>query len=201
MIKAVLFDCDGVIRNWDGAWTRRIEDRHSLPPGAIDLAAFEESVLNRVVTGRLSDEEWRDHIRDRVCVRYGQSAVGAVDEWISYRGQVDAEMVELVAEIRTRVTTGLLSNASTRLETDLEEAGLADAFHHVFNSARMGCAKPDPQIYATAIDRLGLAPERVVFMDDLDENVDGARRAGLLAFRFEGAEDARRRLTELRVLR
>ena len=40
-------------------------------------------------------------------------------------------------------------------------------------------AKPAPDIYRLALDRLGFRPEETVFIDDLAENVAGAEAAGL----------------------
>ena len=48
------------------------------------------------------------------------------------------------------------------------------------------CSKPAPGIYARAAELAGVAPEGVFFVDDRQENVDGALRAGWDAVLFEG---------------
>jgi putative hydrolase of the HAD superfamily len=55
-------------------------------------------------------------------------------------------------------------------------------------------------MYKRALDILGRPPERVLFIDDRPENVDGAAAVGLKAIRFEGAESLRQDLAELGVL-
>lgn len=50
--------------------------------------------------------------------------------------------------------------------------------------------KPDPKAYALGCEALGLAPENVVFIDDQERNVEGARKAGLVAIRFDVADPA-----------
>ena len=48
-------------------------------------------------------------------------------------------------------------------------------------SACLGAAKPDPDVYVRALDRLGFAPAETLFIDDRADNVAGARSAGLRA--------------------
>ncbi len=50
------------------------------------------------------------------------------------------------------------------------------------------CAKPEPRIYRTIIDRFGLEPSRTIYVDDLSENVEAGRAAGLVSIRYEGQD-------------
>ncbi len=54
-------------------------------------------------------------------------------------------------------------------------------------SHEVGAMKPDPRIYQAAIESAGCRPEECFFIDDIQEFVDGARRAGIDAVRFESA--------------
>ncbi|KAL4452447.1 hypothetical protein ABPG75_008109 [Micractinium tetrahymenae] len=51
-----------------------------------------------------------------------------------------------------------------------------------------GLRKPSPESYAAVVAHLGLPPERLLFVDDRQANVDGALAAGIPAIRFEGAQ-------------
>jgi epoxide hydrolase-like predicted phosphatase len=46
-------------------------------------------------------------------------------------------------------------------------------------SFKVGCMKPDPQIYEIAIKKSGLRPEEILFIDDLGENVQAAHNQGI----------------------
>lgn len=50
--------------------------------------------------------------------------------------------------------------------------------------------KPEDAIYRTIIDKYNLVPEECVFIDDIEDNVEGARRAGMKGIRFESYEQA-----------
>lgn len=103
-------------------------------------------------------------------------------------------MIEFVRELRGRgVRAALLTNNVREWEPlwrgKLPE--IDELFEVVVDSAFVGMRKPDPAIYALTLDRLGgVAPQRCVFVDDLDVNCDAARTLGMAVVRFESAEQA-----------
>lgn len=146
----LLLDLDGVLR--------------AFPPVAPEIAeiAFEPTLLHRAVTGEISDEQWRHEVgRD----------------WAATPGEVITEALALVRAARRQCFVALLSNATTRLEADLAHLGLDTEFDAVFNSARLGVAKPDPEIFRRVLAELGYST--AVFCDDTEENAKAACAAGL----------------------
>ena len=77
--------------------------------------------------------------------------------------------------------------------------GLRRYFKVAFSSCYVGLRKPEPAIYLRALDILGCPPERVLFIDDRQENVAGGLAAGMKAIRFTGADALRAELQELGV--
>ena len=65
---------------------------------------------------------------------------------------------------------------------------------HLYVSAELQRAKPDPEIFRAIVARLGVEPQDTIFVDDLIENVEGAKRAGLYAIQFTGYAAFRRAL-------
>jgi putative hydrolase of the HAD superfamily len=57
-------------------------------------------------------------------------------------------------------------------------------FSHLTFSHRLGIAKPDAAIYLYAAKGLGVTPENVLFLDDREENVAGARAVGMMAIQY-----------------
>lgn len=76
----------------------------------------------------------------------------------------------------------VVSNSDGTVEQALVDAGLRAAFDVVIDSAVVGVAKPDPRIFALALERMSSLPERTLHVGDLyDADVVGARSAGLHA--------------------
>jgi putative hydrolase of the HAD superfamily len=77
--------------------------------------------------------------------------------------------------------------------------GLRRHFKVALSSCYVGLRKPEPAIYQRALDILGCPPERVLFIDDREENVAGSLAAGMKAIQFTGADALRAALEELGV--
>jgi HAD superfamily hydrolase (TIGR01549 family) len=78
------------------------------------------------------------------------------------------------------IRMAVISNSDGRADEGLRAAGLLDRFEFVIDSQLVGFEKPDPRIFAAALERLGLSPEESVYVGDLYEvDVVGARAAGM----------------------
>ncbi len=181
-----MFDLDGVIRHWNDDALDLSAVRHGLAPRTILDVAFSPELGRAAITGRLSHREWMDRVRTEVIGIHGEGCVQALDEWEANVGTVDTQMVELLRQVRSQVPVALLSNGTTRLRRDLVVLDLLDEFDVVFNTAEIGTAKPDVRVFEYVIADLGTVAARTAFVDDLEQNVDGATSAGLTAHHFLG---------------
>jgi putative hydrolase of the HAD superfamily len=178
-VRAIVFDFDGVLRLWDHDETFAIEERFNLPKGSIHTHAFADYLNLQVVTGVTSDDEWRDAVAQKVVDHHGEHAREAVLEWRQRIGVLDASMVELLRTIKPQLTVALLTNATSRLMSDLVVHGLVDDFDYIFNSSEIGVAKPDQRIFDFVASTLGLRFDEWLFIDDTEENVVTAASLGI----------------------
>jgi putative hydrolase of the HAD superfamily len=104
---------------------------------------------------------------------------------------LDPASMALVEELRTAgygVHLGT-NQEHHRARFMRETLGLDESLFGVaVYSCEIGLAKPDPAYFEKAVALIGVPPGEVLFVDDKQENVDGARTAGLLAERWELAE-------------
>lgn len=178
-VRAVVFDFDGVLRLWDHDETFAIEERFNLPRGSINTHAIEDYLNLQVVTGVTSDDEWRDAVAQKIVEQHGEEARRAVLEWRERIGVLDPSMVELLRTIKSQLTVALLTNATSRLMSDLVVHGLVDDFDYIFNSSEIGVAKPDQRIFDFVATTLGLRYDEWLFIDDTEENVVKASSLGI----------------------
>ena len=80
----------------------------------------------------------------------------------------------------------LLSNAPREVALAVDAQPWLAAWEPRLFSWALGTVKPEPEIYAAALERLGAAPEEVVFVDDRPANVEAATRAGIRAVAYAG---------------
>lgn len=110
--------------------------------------------------------------------------------------QPQPEMVEVVREIRrSEMQSGLMSNSWSTDHYDREL--LAELFDISVISAEVHMHKPQPEIYRLAAERLEVTPEECLFVDDLQENCDGAEAVGMTAIRHRSPKETIPKLTEL----
>ncbi|MBM0277767.1 HAD family hydrolase [Micromonospora tarensis] len=191
---ALLLDLDGVVRRFDPAVAAGVEREYGLDEGVLTEIAMQWGRLRPVLTGQVTHAEWVSSVADALAEPAGgpDRARAAVEQWQRYRGEVDNEVLDLVREVRAGgVTVGLGTNATDLLDADLAALGLVGEFDVVVNSSTLGVHKPAPEYFQAACAALATPPARVLFVDDEDWAVRGARAAGLSAHRWGGHADLR----------
>jgi putative hydrolase of the HAD superfamily len=201
-ITTLILDLDGVIRHWDGEALEAASMAIGMERGVLFEVAFDEALMQQSMTGVITAESWEEEIARRVAGRSGVEPIAVAALWRSQKwARIDDDVLDVVLAVRDRGHhVALFSNASTRLERDLERLGVAERFDSIVNSARLGLAKPDPQAFHAAAEQMGVEPASCVFVDDRPDNVEGARRAGMRAEVFAGVEALRALLVEVGLL-
>jgi putative hydrolase of the HAD superfamily len=191
---ALLVDFDGVLRRWDPQVAAGVERRYGLSEGVLTEIAMQWGRLQPVVVGQVSHADWVTSVVDALTESVGDAdrARAAVEEWQRYRGEVDPEVLAFVREVRAAgVPVGLATNATDLLDADLAALDLVGEVDVVVNSSVIGVHKPAKEYFQAACEALETPPKRVLFVDDEDWAVRGARAAGLSAHRWGGPEDLR----------
>jgi epoxide hydrolase-like predicted phosphatase len=99
----------------------------------------------------------------------------------------DEEMVDAVRRARAQgIRTGLISNSMGAGRYN--RSTFPELFDGVVISGDEGMHKPEPAIYELGCERVGLAPEECVFVDDLRENCEGAEAVGMTVVLHRGAD-------------
>lgn len=108
-------------------------------------------------------------------------------------------MADLVAELDARgVPLFAITNFSHEFWPPFRarEAALFDRFQDILVSGDVKLVKPDPAIYALALERFGLAPGEGFFIDDRLDNIEAGERAGLIGHVFRDSATLRSALVK-----
>jgi epoxide hydrolase-like predicted phosphatase len=190
MVSAVVFDYGGVlttplreaIRAWQAAdgidpasFTEMLKEWLS-PNGQAD------SPLHRLETGALSATEFSIRLAARLRAIDGRRI--DPDGLLSrlFAGlRPEPAMLALARHLREQgLAVGVLSNS---WGNSYPRQLLDSLFDPVVISGEVGLRKPLPAIYELTCQRLGLPASQVLFVDDAEPNVAGARAVGLPAIR------------------
>ena len=126
----------------------------------------------------------------RLCARYNQQLRAAelrhiadriAAAWQSHIS-IDPEAMPVLMDLKQRgKTVGLVSNFDhpSHVHRILSENGWADVFDTIIISSEVGVKKPDPAIFALALQQTGIAPADAVYVGDTQDDVAGAIAAGI----------------------
>jgi HAD superfamily hydrolase (TIGR01509 family) len=177
--RAVIFDMDGLLLDTEVVWLRA-EEALFAAHGEVFTREDKLFVIGTdfVTTARYFAE------RLGLPAERGPALVDEMIESMAEALQRDVAgrpgALELVARLRGRLPLALASNSPRRLvDAALATAGLTDAFDVIVTSDDVLHSKPAPDIYLLACERLRVAPEHVLALEDSSAGVASAKAAGL----------------------
>lgn len=188
MIRAIIFDCFGVIV------TDALEAlTHEIGRDDPDTARQITDIVIATNRALLSAQEGSEQIAALLGITYDEYRKRIAD------GEVkDQRLLNYIAGLRKGYKTAMLSNISGGgLYRRFTEDELAMYFDFVVASGDIGFAKPEAQAYEYTADGLGVRLDECVFLDDREEYCEAARGLGMQAIVYEGFEQAKTELERL----
>ena len=177
--------CRGLLVDWGGVLTSSVFESFAafctaegLHEDAVKDAFFGDpearALLADFESGRMEDAEFERRFGALLEIREPEGLIPRLFGGM----RPDRAMQEAVAAFRAAgIRTGLLSNSWGSRTYD--RARFDALFDVLVISGELGVRKPEPEIYAIAAERMGLAPAELVFVDDLPGNLKPARALGM----------------------
>ena len=207
MIDAILWDFGGVFTTSPFEAFARFERTRGLPRDfirSINTANPDDNAWARFESSAIDVDEFDAAFR-REAEAQGHS-VGGKDVLALLSGAFRPRMAAVLAECKRHYKVGCITNNMKRtgdgpgMAASADRAAQAAAvmalFDVIVESSVEGVRKPNPRIYQIACERLGVAPERAVFLDDLGINLKPARAMGMTTIKVVTEEQAIRELEE-----
>jgi epoxide hydrolase-like predicted phosphatase len=188
-IRAVIWDMGGVlVRTEDYTSREKLAEQFHLSRKELEQAVFDSEVSWQAQNGHASSEQMWQEIARRFGLNGKQLQDFEMRFWDGDR--LDADLVQLISNLRPKYCTGLLSNAWSDAPASLERryGPFLSIFDTVVFSAHVGLAKPDPEIYSLLLSRMNMQPREAVFIDDVLVNINGARAVGMQGIQFKNRE-------------
>ncbi|HOB13568.1 MAG TPA: HAD-IA family hydrolase [Novosphingobium sp.] len=199
--KAVIFDFGGVITASPFEAFNRLEEERGLP----------RDFIRQVNSARPDSNAWALFERAEIDAARFDALFAAEAAALGHALDGASVLAVLSGSIRPAMVAALdsLKAAGYRLACITNNvptghgAGMArsgdarDAYEQVFarfeqviESSKAGVRKPDPRIYQMMCDRLGLAPDQCIYLDDLGINCKPAAALGMQAIKVTSGEQA-----------
>ena len=185
MIKAVIFDCFGVLYGDGKAYLTSLVSE--------DKRQELHDLYMQADYGVISGEDFTQ----RTATMTGLS-IAELERMIGSHYVRNDRLFDYAWRLKDQYKIGLISNVGdnlvNRLFTTHEQEKLFDA---MVLSSQFGVVKPAREIYEVAARQLDVLPGECYFTDDIQSNVDGAKNAGMHAALFTTNERFEYELTDL----
>ncbi len=182
-IKAIIFDLGNVLVHYDPyKAARQFAKACKVPLFKVWLHFFTSPVEKAYTQGKISSQDFYKHAKDVFKFPMTYKAFRHVWNDIFWENE---GMDDLLKELKKRFPLYLISNTNEMHFNHIKSKyKILRHFKKTFPSHKMGHRKPEREIYEKALVQIGLKPEETVFIDDVPQFVDGARKAGMQAIRF-----------------
>ncbi len=182
MIKAVIFDLGGVVINFNNSPYYKYLSKESGLSLEIVRHTIDDITLPDFEKGRLTLKQFKKNTAKKLGIKQDKI------KWLEFYKETvkfNYDVLELLKELHKEYITGYLSNVD--ISRYLYTVKIIDMsiFDFRFASCYLKLRKPDIRIYKKLIKELKLTPDEIVFIDDREENVDSAVRAGIHGITFK----------------
>lgn len=165
----------------DRFWPEYWRHRDALDAGAVPIRQYWRAI------GDALGRRWGDALIHRLWLADYRS-------WLS----VDTGTLDVLVDLKEGATRmALLSNAGADFGSYLRDSPLGSLFEAVFVSGELGMVKPAQEIFRHVMTTLRIDAAHMVFIDNKENNVAGARALGALGHVFTDADGLRAFLQSL----
>jgi glucose-1-phosphatase len=195
-IKLIIFDIGGVIDNFDESqYIHYITKKLGL--SGREFAYTLIPMLDKMDVGKIDIFKVKKILAKKFKVSTSKL------EWDSAfikLNTLNENVISLINKLSKKYKIAILTNVSKSRHLLKMELYLHRVkYDKMFTSCYLKMSKPDPQIYQFVIKKMKVLPQEAIFIDNLEVNVDGARKVGIHAIRFTDYDSLVKKLKRLNI--
>ncbi len=192
MIKAILFDADGVVlKKYKEYFVSQFFAREYKAP-ADEINAFFENDFRACQRGKLDlKEQLTKHLPGW---NWPNGVDAFLEYWFTSDAAIDPEVMKEVEKLREKGFKCYLASDQEKYRANylMERLDLKNKFDGYFFSYQLGYMKSQPEYFAEIFKITGLKPEELLYFDDDQKNVDVATSMGINAYFYANMDDLKK---------
>jgi HAD superfamily hydrolase (TIGR01509 family) len=177
-IELVMFDLGNVILNFDHMTTcNKLAGYSKKDSSYIYDFIFKSDLTKNYDRGKISSRDVFSAISDKLELQISFKKFNAIWSDIFF---LNNGIEQLIRRVKTLTKIALLSNTDEmHFDYIRDNFEIISDFNFVFLSYKIGYMKPDTEIFEYAIDKTGISPEKIIYVDDIQDFVDAANKSGM----------------------
>ncbi|MFK7861523.1 MAG: HAD family hydrolase [Granulosicoccus sp.] len=188
-IKALLFDLGGVVLEVD--FTKVFHSLASI--SALDAKEIKHQFsmdwhYQQHERGGIEASEFFQHLRHTLQLTATDDEIAQA--WNDIFGRQMTASLDAIDTISNEIPCYGFSNTNRTHQTywEYHYPRIPTTFVKLFVSSEIGLRKPDASAFEFVLREMSVEPEEVLFFDDTQENIDGAKRLGIQTILVTGAD-------------
>ncbi len=192
IIKAILFDLDGLVISASKPFSKVFSERENIPYEKI-LEFFEKDFRECSFGKADLKEKIYPYL---IKWNYKGTVEDLLKFWFENASEVDKEVVKIINILRSKSVRCYLSTRQEKYREDYvwNKMNLKNNFDGIFCTCDIGYDKWQKEYWEYVSEKLNLKPEEIMFFCDSQKNVDSASFYGIKAYLYGGISLLREKL-------
>ena len=201
-IEAIIFDLGGVLINYSFERAFKMWAKLTIHTAEHFRSRFsyEDVILHEFEKGQITAHEYYVHLTNILNVTWTYDQFKAGWEYVNI--DVNLKMLNLLQSLRTKYKLYVLSNTNELHAQDITQRfpELFSNFNFAYFSQDLHARKPNVEIYQKILNAIALEPQKVLFIDDLESNIVGAQKLGIIGIQMHSTPQVKEELKNIGIL-
>jgi len=192
MLKAILYDADGMVINKPKRFSEFYSEQFNVP--LEKLLPFFQKELDQIQAGKADlKEKLQPYLADW---NWHGSIDELLDYWFKVENYTDQRLVESIEMLRQKGIKCYLTTNQEKYRTHYLKnvMGMDKIFDEILSSSRLGVLKPEQEYWEKVLSEIKVNKNEVLVWDDEQETVDSAKKLGFNAEFYINFEDYKKKM-------
>lgn len=160
---------------------------------------FSSQVAKDFEKGQINADQFANSLKNELGLDI--SSIELLEQFTRWPKGIYSGVIELLKQLRKNYKIAVLSNCNElhwpRMQSEFK---LLECFNHTFSSHLIHKVKPDHCSFQHVIDELKVEPNKILFFDDNQSNINAANELGILSIQVNGFDELKSHLIQKQIV-
>lgn len=196
MIKLIIFDLGGILQQEPANTAMYKNIAEFIGISEEEFHEKRKQYWKLVTTGEMTLKQLYDKMLRNLSktIKAEEVLKKHLEEYAKIEKVRNPEIIRIIEDLKINYEVVALTNTEPEMGEYNREHGLFQFFEKAFLSTEMHMKKPDAMIFQKVLDECNVTADEALFIDDKEENTEGARELGILCILYENPKQLKKML-------